>query len=350
MEVARPAAAGRRAASRRSRSSASRRSSSAASSSRARSPRCRRLERLAHLVGALPDRAALLGRQLADRAEHLGQRAPCGRGSAPAAPRARPARPPRPIAASASLPELVEVGTHGSVRHGAAILLPSSYSATVAAMATLSESGPPVAQRDARRCGAPARAARPGSPSRSAPRQTHERRAAVQALDLGERALRRARRARAACRGARRGAPRPGGRAKTEPMLARTALGENGSAQPGPSSTGPSQSAWAERRIGADVAGVVHGVQVDHHAARRAPTSAAGYTPITRVPEPSELTVVAGAAAPRPRPARSSSSGSQPAAAAASTRSSPSALNRPSLSRQRRSLELADRLQLFVVG
>ena len=40
---------------------------------------------------------------------------------------------------------------------------------------------------------------------------------------------------------------RAGGRANSEPMLARTAFGENGSAQPGPSTTGPSASAWADR-------------------------------------------------------------------------------------------------------
>ena len=42
-------------------------------------------------------------------------------------------------------------------------------------------------------------------------------------------------------------AARAGGRAKIEPMLARTAFGEYGSAQSGPRTTGPSQSAWAER-------------------------------------------------------------------------------------------------------
>ena len=47
---------------------------------------------------------------------------------------------------------------------------------------------------------------------------------------------------------ASRGA-RAGGRAKIEPMLARTALGEKGSAQPGPSTTVASASACAERTI-----------------------------------------------------------------------------------------------------
>ena len=56
---------------------------------------------------------------------------------------------------------------------------------------------------------------------------------------------------------------RSGGWAKSEPMLARTAFGENGSAQSGPSTTGA-----AEQRVGgaddrADVAGVGDAVQVD---------------------------------------------------------------------------------------
>ena len=104
-----------------------------------------RLERLAHLVGGLADRAALLGRQLADRAQRRGQLGLAARGSGPAAPRARRRGRRRAIAASASRAQLVQVS------HGAAILFATSYSATVAAIATFSDSGPSAAAGSARR-------------------------------------------------------------------------------------------------------------------------------------------------------------------------------------------------------
>ena len=119
------------------------------------------LERPAHLVRALPHRSALLGRQLADRAQHLGQGGLPARDSARAAPRARPAGR-RAITSSASLRSSSRSGLTG-VQAWPAILLASSYSATVAAMAALRESGP---RRSAGcgRSGAPARAVRRAAP------------------------------------------------------------------------------------------------------------------------------------------------------------------------------------------
>ena len=57
--------------------------------------------------------------------------------------------------------------------------------------------------------------------------------------------------------------PAPAAGAKIEPMLARTAFGEKGSAQPGPSTTVPSSRACGGADDRADVAGVADAVQVD---------------------------------------------------------------------------------------
>ena len=86
------------------------------------------------------------------------------------------------------------------------------------------------------------RAPSSGRPSRSAPRQTvsGSRQIAEVLAAVGDQRHPRAR----ACRRPR---PRNSGWAKTAPMLARTALGENGSALPGPSTTVPSTRAFAER-------------------------------------------------------------------------------------------------------
>ena len=189
-----------------------------------------RLERLAHLVGLpCPTGPALLGRQLADRAQRGGQLGLAARGSAPAAPRARPPCRRPPIAASASLRSWAGGSAMGGHPIGELV------EATVAAIATLSDSWPHLAHAASASVGL---AARPGSPSRSAPRQrttggpsSASREAALAVRVERERAPGQLveRRARA------------GGRANSEPMLARTAFGENGSAQPGPRTTGPSR-------------------------------------------------------------------------------------------------------------
>ena len=250
---------------------------SSASRGRARRPRARavrsleqRLERRAHLVRRLADRAALLRRQLADRAQHLRSARPCGRGSARAAPRARAVdaggddRRPRPRLARAG-PRL---------RHGRPSYCASVVQRDRGRHGHVERLGAVGAQRDPGACVGRARAARRAGPR--ARRRGRARPAArASATSASERSPR-ARRARAACRRSSSKPARAGGRANTEPMLARTALGENGSAQPGPSTTGPSASAWAERMIVPDVARVVDAVQVDATARRRAPTSAAG--------------------------------------------------------------------------
>ena len=86
---------------------------------------------------------------------------------------------------------------------------------------------------------------------------------------------------------------RAGGRAKIEPMLARTAFGENGSAQSGPSATGPSSSACGGADDRADVAGVADPVQVEAGRRRRRRPSAAARPRSPASPS----------RAPRPRPA-----------------------------------------------
>src|SRR3954470_6196471 len=79
---------------------------------------------------------------------------------------------------------------------------------------------------------------------------------------------------------------RAGGRAKIDPIEARTAFGEYGSAQPGPRITGPSANACAERMIVPTLPGSLT-------PCRYTQTSPTGsdqrsrYTPITRVPDPS---------------------------------------------------------------
>ena len=221
-------------------------------------------------------------------------------------------------------------GRGRGLRHGAAILFASSYSADRGRHGHVERVGAVVAQRDAR---AASRALEQlgGSPSRSAPRQTTTRRAR---RDLGERRSAVRGRARAACPGSRRAPARAGGRANSEPMLARTAFGENGSAQPGPEDHGAVAERVRRADDRADVAGVVHAVQVD------ATASPPGSDQRCAV-DADHARAGAERAAPRRAASGSTSSpgaqqisGSQPAAAAASTRSSPSATNRPSRSRQ----------------
>src|SRR3954451_23247029 len=113
-------------------------------------------------------------------------------------------------------------------------------------------------------------------------------------------------------------------------MLARTALGEYGSAQPGPSTTGPSANACAERMI----VPTLPGSPTPCRYTDRSPPGCDHCclnTPITRVPDPSVLTESSSFASTS-RSARSTYSGSIDAAA---TRSSPSATNSPDRARSR---------------
>ncbi len=168
-----------------------------------------------------------------------------------------------------------------------------------------------------------------GSPARSAPRQsttgasssTSRRACAPCALRASRLALRSASSARA------------GGRANSDPMLARTACGENGSAQPGPRITGPSARACAERMIVPMLPGSLTACS---HTLSAPPGSAQrrSYTPMARVPEPSVL-AAASRSPSTSSPARKTNWAGHPALSADATRSSPSAANRPSFSRQR---------------
>ena len=204
----------------------------ASSSAVRRSSSC--LERHAHLVGRLADRPALLGRQLADRAQRRGQLG---------------------LAAEVADPQLLELGRARRRRR-------SRPRPRLAQLVQVSHGGHPMCdlvQRHGRghrhvervrpshagsaRASAPRSA---GSPPRSAPRQSTTRR---RQLDVAQRRARRARRARPGGPASSSNAARAGGRAKIEPMRARTAFGEYGSAQPGPRTTGPSASACAERMI-----------------------------------------------------------------------------------------------------
>ena len=111
-----------------------------------------------------------------------------------------------------------------------------------AAAATLSDSAAPE------RSGIVASTSHPastsgGSPSRSAPRQS----VAAPRSVSNPRPPWATRAARGA--GVSPNSARSGGRPKIEPMLARTAFGEKGSAQPGPSTTGPPRRASAVRRM-----------------------------------------------------------------------------------------------------
>ena len=115
--------------------------------------------------------------------------------------------------------------------------------AIAAAAATLSDSAPPGRSgivTSTSHCSSTSA----GRPSRSAPRQrvatAAERLEALAAV--GDE--RRPRLRRLLDRG-----PQPAAAAKIEPMLARTAFGEKGSAQSGPSTTEPPSSAWAVRTI-----------------------------------------------------------------------------------------------------
>ena len=192
VQVADRHAAGRRAASRRRGPRPGRRSSSAASSSAVRSLE-QRLQRLAHLVGLLarPGRAA---RPAARRSSAAPGSAPtCGPGSAPAAPRARRRsrrRPRRPRPRCAAGPGQPWAGASAQASRGHPI--PASYSATVAAIATLSDSGPStqrmrtVAGLAARRAGP--RARRPGRAPAARSSSTSPQRAARRARSSATRA------------------------------------------------------------------------------------------------------------------------------------------------------------------
>src|SRR5262249_18548900 len=119
----------------------------------------------------------------------------------------------------------------------------ATRSQTIAAVAaTLSDSAPRARSGIVIRASQRARTSS-GSPSRSEPRQIvaaspRSARVAPPGATIGVRGA-----------GVASIAALAGGRAKIDPMLARTAFGEKGSAQSGPRTTVPSISAWAVRTI-----------------------------------------------------------------------------------------------------
>ena len=165
-------------------------------------PLQQRLERLAHLVGLLADRAALLGRQLADRAQRLRSAPTCAPGSARAAPPARRPTRRRSTAASASVRSWAR-----SAMAGHPIVRPRR-GRCVAAIATLSDSAAPpgCAPRSAL-------AARPAARPRSAPRQSTS----------GRRSARRSPSVRSPCALERQRVPAQLARSRPAPAAARTA-------------------------------------------------------------------------------------------------------------------------------
>ena len=206
------------------------------------------------------------------------------------------------------------------------------------------------AQRDRHLAPRTAASTSAGSPSRSAPRQS------VAAPAERRRARRRrGRPAPPAAPASPRPRPAPSGWAKIEPMLARTAFGENGSAQPGPSDDRAAEQ--RVRRCGRSCrrcrgrrrrAG-------RRRARRRRSAQRCGQTAIARVPEPSVETAASSSGStsspPSPLPAAvSRKRGSAPAASPASTRSSPSVDEQPLALAVLALAQLADQLQLLVLG
>ena len=258
-------------------------SSSASSSARARVDR--RLQRLARLVGALADRTALLGRELADVAQQVRRARLYGRGSARAPLRARRLRwrrrpPPPPRRAMrrsgrrcswAADPSGELVEGHGR-RHGGVqrvgvgdrdvgdVVAGGDDVATAALRARrrrrASARRRPAARAAARLRGRRARPAGPGSSPMLRTRAT--------------------------------------GTENSAPIDARTALWPYGSALPGPSATrdGAERQRGADDR--ADVAGVADAPQRDAPRPDRRATSAAGRRRSRACPS----------RAGRPRPAR----------------------------------------------
>ena len=149
---------------------------------------------------------------------------------------------------------------------------------------------------------------------------------------------------------------RASGTANTAPMLARTALGPNGSAQSGPErdASGAERRRRAQHR--ADVARVVDAVQVhaQRPGRRRRPALLVDGQRARARGQPGggrqQLGLDLGPVQPAARRAVALDGG-PPAASAAASRSSPSATNRPrALAVAPARAELADLLELLVVG
>ena len=217
----------------------------------------------------------------------------------------------------------------------------SSYSATVAAIAAFSESDAIGI------C-----ATRPQAASTSlgqplalgADQQRHRPRAALAPRSRAPAARRRPPRAPPARRAARAASlTRASSTSKIAPMLARTALGECGSAQPGPSATEERAERLRAAQHRSDVPGIGDAVQVDAQRTDAAPPASAARRPRSRAcPSRAPRRPPGPRARRRESPARRGRcrrSGSPrrraPGPAAAAIRSSPSATNVPLRSRSR---------------
>ena len=279
----------------------------------------------AGLVGGLAHRAALLGRQLGDAAQEVGQLGLAAEVAGPAAPRARPwwtaARSP-PRAWPRAICSMRSIMRRLLSIRRAPPSRPSPRSAT-----------PPRSGCAATASHAATTSA--GSPSRSAPTTSvHVRR---------RRPLQRLARARdqrdASPGSSATASPRATGTAKIAPIDARTALGPYGSAVPGPIATRRrrrrARRAARCRRCPGPARPTAR-----RTAARRARRPALLVDGRARAcPEPSAETSASSAGStstpvsPRPQPKRRR--GAQPAASAAATRSSPSATNAPAVAPRR---------------
>ena len=194
------------------------------------------------------------------------------------------------------------------------------------------------------------------APRPAAPRARRRGRASRHRSRAVEAPRRRGRPARPAAPACSPTPARASGWAKIEPMLARTAFGENGSAQPGPSTTVPSSRACGGADDRADVAGIGDAVQVDAGRAARARPSAAARPRSPGCPSRAPRPRPAARARPPRRPGRcrrrsSTKRGSAPARQPGLDQVL--ALGRrtaPSRSRCLRVAQLADQLQLLVLG
>ena len=144
------------------------------------------------------------------------------------------------------------------------------------------------------------------------------------------------------------------GTAKIAPMLARTALGPNGSALSGPSATDDAPKASAAR----STVPTLPGSFTPHRATHSGPTVACVALVVDAedarpAPERGQLASRWGATSSPSRPlpaATRRATGVQPAASAAATRSSPLATKRRSLSRHLRPASLRTSLRVSLLG
>ena len=213
-------------------------------------------------LARLADRPALLGRQVADRRAGRRSARTCGRGSATRSSSSASVELRAAAIAASRLARAARRG--GRWRQPSAAILVRARRARRSPPSRRSASpGRRRAAGCARRASAPASTSA-GRPSRSAPRQ---RTTGPLGSTSGERPLGAARRARCACRPARRTPPAPAAGRTPSPCSPARPSASTGRRSPGPSTTGPSQSACAERMTVPTLPGSRDAVQVDRQLA-----------------------------------------------------------------------------------